>query len=309
MTPEQLFEAQRRRLLGIAYRMLASRADAEDVVQDAWFKWARIDAATIANPQAFLTTMVSRLCLDRLRQEQLRRQAYVGPWLPEPIADWQSLCPASAREFADDLSYALLLALERLSPLERAAFILHDVFDEPFSAVAETLGRSEAAARQLAARARKSVRQARPQRAVSPDQHRKLLDAFLAAMAAGDAEGLKALLREDALYVSDSGGHSLTARRPIYGGERIVRLLTGVRRKFPMARGAVSTAIAAINGRPTALVQVDGQLRQMISIEVDGECIAAIFLVGNPEKLRWLEATTCPAAPRKRPASPACRHR
>src|SRR5579862_506293 len=162
MTSIIRFEAYRGRLLGLAYRMLGSRADAEDMVQDAWLKWTQADRTDVENDESFLTTIVTRLCLDRLKFERTRRQSYIGPWLPEPIVDAHALSPQTASEIADDLSYALLLALERLSPLERAAFLLHDVFDRPFAELAATLERSEVAVRQLAARARKAVREARP---------------------------------------------------------------------------------------------------------------------------------------------------
>lgn len=172
------FERGRGRLLGLAYRMLGSRTDAEDAVQDGWLRWADTDTSKVENAEAYLVTTVTRLCLDRLKSARAKREVYVGPWLPEPIADVEALSPHAATELADDLSFALLLALERLSPLERAAFLLHDVFDEPFAEVAQTLGRSEAAVRQLAARARRSVRDETPRRRPSAEAHARLLGAF-----------------------------------------------------------------------------------------------------------------------------------
>src|SRR3954449_7345926 len=166
----------RGRLLGLAYRMLGSRSDAEDVVQDAYLRFA--GAQDIHNAEAFLVTVVTRLCLDRLKSARAQREVYVGPWLPEPVCDAEGLSPEAATELADDLSFALLLALDRLSPMERAAFLLHDVFDTPFSEIAAMLGRSEEACRQLATRARRAVRDERPLPAARPDNHARLLTAF-----------------------------------------------------------------------------------------------------------------------------------
>src|SRR6478736_4601594 len=186
----------RGRLLGLAYRMLGSRSDAEDVVQDAYIRFA--GAHDIHNAEAFLVTVVTRLCLDRLKSAKARREVYVGPWLPEPVFDAEGLSADAATELADDLSFALLLALDRLSPLERAAFLLHDVFDMPFADVAGMIDRTEAACRQLATRARRAVRDARPSAAAPPDGHAALLSAFGEAVASGDVSRLAGLLRADA---------------------------------------------------------------------------------------------------------------
>src|ERR1700749_4881402 len=175
----------RGRLLGLAYRMLGSRSDAEDVVQDAYLRFS--GAEGVRNTEAFLVTVVTRLCLDRLKSAKAQREIYVGPWLPEPVFDADGLSADAATELADDLSFALMLALERLSPLERAAFLLHDVSARPFSEVADTLDRTEAACRQLAARARRAVRDERPGPAASPDSHAKLMAAFCQAAASGDS--------------------------------------------------------------------------------------------------------------------------
>ena len=194
----------RRRLLGLAYRMLGSRSDAEDMVQDAYLRFA--DAKDVRNPEAFLVTVVTRLCLDRLKSARAQREVYVGPWLPEPVFDTDGLSSEAATEFADDLSFALLLALDRLSPQERAAFLLHDVFDIPFSEIANLIGRSEPACRQLATRARRAVRDERPRPPAAPDIHEHLLTAFLQAVASGDLSQLTGLLRDVAVAVTDGGG-------------------------------------------------------------------------------------------------------
>jgi RNA polymerase sigma-70 factor (ECF subfamily) len=207
MSAALAFEAHRGRLTGLAYRMLGSRADAEDAVQDAFVRWSGARARqAIDSDEAFLVRVVTRLCLDRLKSATAKREVYVGPWLPEPVADTDALSPHTNAELADDLSFALLLALDRLSPAERAAFLLHDVFDTPFSEVALTLDKSEAACRQLAARARKAVREARPAPPVSDEAHTRLLAAFINAVNSGDVAQLAALLRRDAIALTDGGG-------------------------------------------------------------------------------------------------------
>src|SRR5689334_2569286 len=205
----------RGRLLGLAYRMLGSRSDAEDVVQDAYVRFA--GARDVRNPEALLVTIVTRLCLDRLKSARAQREVYVGPWLPEPVFDADGLAADAATELADDLSFALLLALDRLSPLERAAFLLHDVFDTPFPEIAAMLDRTEASCRQLASRARRAVRDDRPPPAAPPDSHARLLQAFGEAVASGDVARLAELLRADAVALTDGGGRKTAARNPIVG--------------------------------------------------------------------------------------------
>lgn len=279
------FEAHRGRLLGLAYRMLGSRADAEDAVQDAWLKWSAADRGVIANAEAYLVTIVTRLCLDRLKSARATREIYVGPWLPEPVADTDALSPHAATEFADDLSFALLLALERLSPLERAAFLLHDVFDAPFSDVAQTLGRSEAAVRQLAARARKAVRDERPPRAAASDAHERLLGAFLAALTEQNADSLKAVLCEDVVVLTDGGGRKPAALNPIRGADRAARFYLGLLRKYGARGVRMEAQPMRFNGALGLAIFLNGALDQVLTIESDGERIAAIYAVRNPDKL------------------------
>jgi RNA polymerase sigma-70 factor, ECF subfamily len=279
----------RGRLLGLAYRMLGSRADAEDALQDAYLRFA--GAAEVRDPVAFLVTTVTRLCLDRLKSAHATREVYVGPWLPEPVVDSEALSPHAATELSDDLSFALMLALERLNPAERAAFLLHDVFDAPFADVAETLGKSEAACRQLAARARKTVREARPTIARPTDAHARLLEEFINAAGSGDVSRLAALLRDDAIALTDGGGVKTAASRPICGADKIARLYVGLARKYA-ARGAeFRFEHAVINGAPGLLVFLDGALDQTLSVEVDGGRIAAIYSVRNPAKLAGVTRT------------------
>jgi RNA polymerase sigma-70 factor, ECF subfamily len=274
----------RGRLLGLAYRMLGSRSDAEDVVQDAYLRFA--GAGDVHNPEAFLVTIVTRLCLDRLKSAKAQREVYVGPWLPEPVCDAEGLSPDAATELADDLSFALLLALDRLSPMERAAFLLHDVFDTPFTEIAAMLDRSEASCRQLATRARRAVRDNRPAPAATPDSHARLVTAFSDAVASGNVRQLAELLRADAVALTDGGGRKFAALNPIVGADKVARFFIGLAGKT--AGHDVRIEPAVINGAVGALLYLDGKLDLTLSMAIDGERIAAIYVVRNPDKLRHL---------------------
>lgn len=274
----------RGRLLGLAYRMLGSRSDAEDVVQDAYLRFAGVQ--DVHNAEAFLVTVVTRLCLDRLKSAKAQREIYVGPWLPEPVFDAEGLSADAATELADDLSFALLLALDRLTPLERAAFLLHDVFDTPFSEIAAMLDRSEASCRQLASRARRTVRDNRPAPAATPDSHARLLQAFGAAVASGDVRQLAELLRQDAVAITDGGGRKFAALNPIIGRDKVARFFVGLASKTAGQDARIEPAV--INGAVGALLFLDGELDLTLSMAIDGEKIAAIYLVRNPDKLRHL---------------------
>src|SRR6478735_8456826 len=276
----------RGRLLGLAYRMLGSRSDAEDVVQDAYIRFAGVH--DIHNPEAFLVTIVTRLCLDRLKSAKAQREVYVGPWLPEPVFDAQDLSAGSATELADDLSFALLLALDRLSPMERAAFLLHDVFDTPFADVARMIDRSEAACRQLAARARRAVRDERPTPTAAPENHARLLQAFAEAASSGDTSRLVGLLREDAILIADSAGRKAAPINHVVGADKIARFFIGVANKN--AGRDVRIVPMMINGNAGALLYLDGEADHTVSMAIDGERIAAIYIVRNPDKLRHLPA-------------------
>ena len=272
----------RGRLLGLAYRMLGSRSDAEDVVQDAYLRFA--GAREVQNPEAFLVTVVTRLCLDRLRSAKAQREIYVGPWLPEPVVDAEGLSPDAATEFADDLSFALLLALDRLSPLERAAFLLHDVFDIQFAEVAQMIDRTEVACRQLATRARRAVREARPAPPAPPDNHARLLSAFGEAVVSGDVSRLAGMLREDAIALTDGGGRKTAALNPIKGADKIARFFVSLAAKNADRNVRIEPVV--INGILGALIYIDGKVDHSVSMAIDGERIAAIYIVRNPNKLR-----------------------
>ena len=258
MDPALSFEPHRRRLLGLAYRMLGSLAEAEDAVQDAYLRWHAVDRDQVTDPRAFLTTATTRICLDVLRSARARREEYVGPWLPEPVVDTKALAPDAQTELAEDLSIALLLALDRLSPLERAAFLLHDVFDCSFSEVARALDRSEAACRQLASRARTHVREARPRdESVARDRaddattkHEELVSAFVDAARSGDLDALMSMLAEDARLVADGGGKVQAALNVIDGADRIARFIIGVSDEGVVGRNDVALRARQWPARP-----------------------------------------------------------
>lgn len=292
MTDRDDLEAQRRSLIGLAYRMLGSVSDAEDVVQDALVRWHRHpNRSEIESPRAYLAQITVRLCIDRLKSARTKREVYVGPWLPEPVLDGETLPrdAGMASELASDLSVALLLALERLSPLERAAFILHDVFDTDWPEIAQALERSEAACRQLASRARTHVRDARPRFRPSVEERDRILRAFGIAVATGDLTTLKSLLSKDAVFVGDGGGEVKSALKPISGDDRVARLLIGLQAKAVAQGESLAYAPAWLNGLPGLLLRGTVRAIQTVTLEIDeGGLIRAIYVVSNPSKLRHL---------------------
>lgn len=274
-----LFEPHRTYLIGMAYRMLGSVAEAEDAVQDAFLRFQGADPSRVTDVRAYLAQIVARLSLDRLKSARVRREQYVGTWLPEPLIE-----PAEpAATIAEDLSMALLLTLERLSPLERAAFLLHDVFDMDYAAIAAVLERPETACRQLVARARGHVRSGRPRFAAERGAETRLASAFTTAAASGDVAALTALLAEDAVLYSDGGGKRRAALNPIYGRDRIVRFLHGVQKKRLGGLLELPRAVR-INGLPGFVLR-DHEGLATLAIETTGETIRAIYLVSNPDKL------------------------
>jgi RNA polymerase sigma-70 factor, ECF subfamily len=283
MSADASFEAARTHLRRVAYRMLGTLSDAEDVVQEAYLRWRAVDPSTIAEPRAFLTRITTRLCLDHLKSARVRRESYVGTWLPEPVISASS-APDDVRE---DVSMALLMTLERLSPLERAAFLLHDVFDVDYPELAETLSRSEAACRQLAARARAHVQAHTPRFRATPEATLRITAAFQGAMQSGDTRALGALLAEDAVLYADGGGKRIAARHPVEGRDRIVKLMEGIVSKYGWPGSAGFTAVE-LNGHPGWIVREPDGL-EAITLAVDGERIVALYLIRNPDKLRHLE--------------------
>ena len=283
-----------RRLRAIAYRMLGSRADAEDIVQEAWLRWAEVDESTVENARAFLSRMVTNLCLDKLRSAPARREHYVGVWLPEPLLEGDQLFdwtpgPEKQVELAQDVSVALLLALERLSPLERAAFLLHDVFDLDYDEVARHLERSEAACRQLTSRARKRVKADYARREVAPEERDSLVNAFMDAVRSQDVTALVQVLTTDAVLMADGGGKVSALPRPVHGNELIARTFIGFTR-MPAHRGwrLVPTTV---NGLPGCLIfddLADGELVETIALAPAPHelgRISAMYVQRNPDKL------------------------
>jgi len=285
----ETFETQRVHLRGLAYRMLGSLAEADDIVQEAWLRWREVQPDDVAQPRAFLAQTVTRLCLDHLKSARQRRETYVGPWLPEPLVQTQELLHAgadAATEFASDLTYAFMLALETLSPLERAAFLLHDVFDEEFSTVARLLERSEPACRQLATRARHRVRNARRKSTLSLQQIEPIARAFASAVATGDLDTLKQLLAEDVQLLTDGGGRVPAAGIPLQGRARVVKFLHGVTVKHPLP-GDIRVRWTQINGSLGCIVSDrNGSPIQTVALDVnDQRQIYAIYITRNPQKL------------------------
>ena len=291
--PAASFEPNRRRLLGLAYRMLGSMADAEDAVQDAYVRWHGANRDLVSDPKAFLMTTVTRICLDMLTSARARREEYVGPWLPDPVIDTSAIAPDTQTELAEDLSIALLLTLDRLSPLERAAFLLHDVFDFSFGEVARAVDRSEAACRQLASRARAHVRDARPRGAtgappagVMDSKHAELVSAFVAATTAGDLHALTQLLASDVRVVTDGGGKVTAALNVIEGADRAARFLVGAARKG--WRDDYRLRFGTINGLAGVIIDAPAGPVQTTAFEIEDGVVMAIYVVRNPDKLHHL---------------------
>jgi RNA polymerase sigma-70 factor, ECF subfamily len=281
----ETFEPHRRRLTGLAYRMLGSLSEAEDIVQDAYLRWHAADRIHVDNPRAYLSRTVARLCLDHLKSARARRETYVGPWLPEPIVDETALAPDTASELADDLSIALMMTLERLSPLERAAFLLHDVFEMEFGEIAKVLDRSEDACRQLAARGRAHVHEARPRFRVPEDEAARLTDAFHRALVTGDATHFAAVLAADAVLYSDGGGKRAAALVPIHGRDRIASFFEGLARagNLPPPEAVHRIRLGGLPG--IVVVDQTGAIDTIMTADIRDGQIATIYAVRNPDKL------------------------
>lgn len=274
------FETHRPRLVRLAYRMVGTMPEAEDIVQDAWLRWDRSENRDIRNPGAYLRRTVARLCLDHLKSARIRRETYFGSWLPEPIVDEDE--NDDLRE--DHLTLTLMLALERLSPLERAAFLLHDVFDTPMPDIAEALGRDAPAIRQLASRARKHVRDSRPRYPVEKTEGQRIAKAFFDAVKSGDVHALRGLLSETVIARSDGGGRVAAFPNPIYGADRVTRLFEGIHRKF----GGADTELirlTTIDGLPGLISRDPDGVLQTAAFEIVEGKIVSIFITRNPEKM------------------------
>ncbi len=276
------FDSHRARLYGLAYRMLGVRAEAEDVLQEAYLRWRDSDTSLVRSTEAWLTTTVSRLCIDRLRRLKTEREVYFGPWLPEPLAEQDLRTPEMAAEFSDDVSIAFLALLELLSPEERAAFVLHDVLDDDYVDIAEALGKTEAACRQLVHRARVRVTTRKRRFHVDETMQRRMLERFLAIAHTGDRKRIVELFAADALMVSDGGGKAVALQRPLYGAERLSWFWHAVIGYYgPLAE----TRIVSINGELGLAYYTAGELRTLMAFETDGERVHAIYALRNPDKL------------------------
>ncbi|HEX2739686.1 MAG TPA: RNA polymerase sigma-70 factor [Rubrobacter sp.] len=281
MSRIEVFDRNRPLLFSIAYRMLGSVMEAEDVVQEAFLRWEGASEDEVRTPSAYLSTVVTRLCIDRLRSARARREQYVGPWLPEPLLEEQEI--AGKADLDDSLSMAFLVLLESLTPVERAVFLLREVFAYDYSEIATLVGKSEANCRQVARRARQSVAARRPRFESSPEQEERLMDSFLRASLSGDMEALLALLSEDVVLYSDGGGKTRAALKPIYGSDKVARFLSGILRTAPPDFAVRQTRV---NARPGFVGYFgDGSPQSVVTIEVAEGSITAIRLLVNPEKL------------------------
>ena len=294
------FEAERARLTGLAYRLLGSVTDGEDVVQDAWLRWQATDRTAIDSPPAWLTTVVSRLGIDRLRARRREQERYVGPWLPEPLigplleagpadraAAPPSSDPAEVAELSDSLTTAFLLMLEELSPTERLTVLLADVFDEPFSSVAEILDKSESAVRQQAVRARRKLRAAAPAgRPPADAEQLRTAEAFLTATAVGDLDTVMSLLAPDVVLLSDGGPHRRAARRPVVGPHRVARLIMNLAGRLP---SDADIDVGSVNGSPGIIVRIDGHAAFVLAVESVGGLVHGVKVMVNPDKLTAID--------------------
>lgn len=279
MTYAETFEAHRRHLFRVAYHMLGTVSDAEDVVQDAFLRWQRADHATITTPRAYLTTAVTRLAIDRLRHLHARREAYVGPWLPEPLVQPLDTNPT---ELADTVSLALLVVLETLGPIERAVFLLRTVFEYDYPAIADIVERSTANCRKIFQRARQHVDAGEARYTPTPAHHQAVTQHFMAAMQSGELGKLMAVLTDDCVLQSDGGGKVSAARVPIVGANKVARFLLGIMRKAPPS---FQPHRCRVNGTPGLVMTIGGAIDSVMTWTVQDERVAAVQILRNPEKL------------------------
>ncbi|HEY1868755.1 MAG TPA: RNA polymerase sigma factor SigJ [Candidatus Cybelea sp.] len=284
------FEELRPTLMRHAYRMLGEYGEAEDVAQEAYLRWsAALESGDVRDERALARTIVTRLCLDRLRSARAKREVYIGPWLPEPVmAEHDN--PEAAATLADDISFALLLALERLAPLERAAFLLHDVLDVPFAEIAQTLGRAEPAVRKLATRAREHVRDAGRHSRSDPKELMRIRDEFLVAIQNDDPAALERLLTDDVVFTSDGGGKVPAMTAPVAGRDRVTQLLFGLKKKGGW-RSVIGMELVTLNGLPGFVTFNASGVQEVAALEIKDGHIAAMYVVRNPEKLHAVTLT------------------
>jgi RNA polymerase sigma-70 factor (ECF subfamily) len=272
-------------LFTVAYEMLGSAADAEDVVQETWLRWADVDQTRIRDPRAYLVQIVTRQALNRLRTMARRREEYVGEWLPEPVATGPDV--ADDLVLAESVSMAMLMVLETLEPTERAVFVLREVFETPYEEIAEAVGKTPAATRQISHRARQHVAAQRPRMQVDLAEQQQVVDRFLAAVDTGDVQALLDVLAPDVVLIADGGGLAPTVRHPVYGAQRVAMFLGGLDRAVPGA----TLAVTWFNGAPSIRIDVEGELNTAVTVTVEEGRIASIYAVRNPEKLNQLDET------------------
>jgi RNA polymerase sigma-70 factor, ECF subfamily len=292
MAEVDLFQEHRRRLFAVAYRMLGSASDAEDVVQDAWLRFSAARPGDLRSPAAYLTTIVTRLCLDRLKSARAAREEYVGPWLPEPVLTDDRVEPEQSVALAESVTLAFMVLLETLSPEERAVFLLREVFDHEYDEIAAMLDTTPANCRQLFHRARLHIADRRPRYHETVDAKRPLVARFVDALRAGDGEALTSVLAEDVGFWSDGGGKVLAARRPIFGRDHVVQVLVGIRRTAPsvgIALEDVTMNVVEVNHEPSLVLRVCGRIDSVYTFSIENDAIAAIRIVRNPDKLRFLD--------------------
>ena len=283
---DSVFEKHRGLLEGVAYRMCGLLADAQDVVQETYLRWRSEDSSKIREPRAWLVTVCSRLAMDHLKSARHRRETYVGTWLPEPFLDERTADPAQQARLDDTVSVALMVALEKLTPAERATFLLHDVFGYGFEEVARMLDKSEPSCRKLASRARIAVREGKPRFESTPEEHRRLLETFFEAAHSGEIASLKSLLAESVELHSDSGGKVKTAPLGLSGPEDVAKFFVAIWRDRKSEQNRIHTVSRWFNGRPGVLILLDEQLVAALSLVIEAGKISRIFALRNPEKLR-----------------------
>ncbi|MEU8801879.1 RNA polymerase sigma-70 factor [Spirillospora sp. NPDC048819] len=283
----EVFVAHRNLLFTVAYEMLGSAADAEDVLQETWLRWADVDLATVREQRAYLVRIVTRQALTRLRALGRRKESYVGTWLPEPLLTAPDV--AEDVELADSVSMAMLLVMETLQPTERAVFVLREVFDLPYDEIAEAVGKNPAAVRQIAHRARAHVAARRPRDVVSPAETRAALAAFQRAVETGDLQNLLDILAPDVVLLNDGGGLRRAAPKPIVGSGKVARLLGGGFNRF---RGRTCVERVQVNGHPGLIVRLDGEIAAVVAVRVGVGRITGLYVVRSPEKLSRVERET-----------------
>ena len=277
------FEEHRRFLFSIAYRMLGSVVDAEDMVQEAFLRWRQASDEEITSPRAYLATIITRLCINHLNSARVKREEYVGAWLPEPLITAQIRDTVAESRMAESLSMAFLILLESLSPVERAVLLLRDIFDYDYAEIAGMLGKSEANCRQILRRARQRLTNRRTRFDTSPEQQERLMQKFTCAAAAGDMEGLLALLADDITCWSDGGGKAAATMRPVCGRERVARLIVGSLRK--LAPPDRVTRLLEVNGQPGIINYVDQRPQSVVILDTIADQVQTIYVITNPEKL------------------------